>query len=98
MTHDSEEWGPWTEHDGKGVPADIRVGDICEIECENNDTGNLERGSAVVTPIHLSPHNWVWGESTHDTLRYRIRKPRALTQLREMIENLLAPKRERADT
>jgi hypothetical protein len=85
---EQDEWGPWIQHDGSGVPTDIRLGDFVEVESEDNETGQLVRDSAIVTAAHLSPHNWIWGESTHDTLRYRIRKPRALQQLRDMIEHL----------
>ncbi len=83
-----DEWGPWIEHDGKGTPSEIKIGDYVEVESEDNETGELVRAAAVVEWLHLEPHSWTWGASTHDTLRYRIRKPRALLDLIRMVEEL----------
>lgn len=93
---DSEEWGPWIEHDGRGCPcvgltvmAELKNGIIegpfiaGKDAIESLGSPNVI-GSAWVHKKH--PHynnNWI--------IRYRIRKPRALRQLIEMVENLPAP-------
>ena len=85
----SEEWGPWIEHDGARIPTEFRVGDVVQLLSENNETGNLDLSPPkVVLPEDFVRYNWFWGESSHDVLRYRVRKPRALLDLIEMVENL----------
>ena len=89
---DQEEWGSWYNHTGDCIPSNLRFGDVVQVHSECNETGKLEYGVAVMDEAAFAPHNWFWGQSTHDTLRYRIRKPRALRELQAMIENLPAPK------
>ena len=88
----SEEWGPWIEHDGAHVPTEFGVGDIVQLVSENNKTGQLEVSAPrKVEPRDFVRYNWFWGESSHDTLRYRIRKPRGLAILQSLIVDLPAP-------
>lgn len=93
MTDDTE-WGPWIEHDGKGCQ--VPVGIICETQHQD--------GSSDIGPS--CGHNnsgWSWyvvvtlGRPQWKVIRYRVRKPRALKQLRDMVENLPAPVRETED-
>lgn len=83
---EQEQWGPWIEHDGRGgkhlagewlhiIGADGRQGE-----------GMLRFGCG---PASL----WHWDTLTMKNyhkrvIRYRIRKPRGLTILQELIENL----------
>ena len=73
------EWGPWIEHNQTlDRPRGVNVGDFVHI-------------------VHI-----FWGHSVgyvteqsqwRQVIRYRIRKPRALIELRQMVENLPAPER-----
>jgi hypothetical protein len=85
----SYEWGPWIEHDGAHIPTEFVVGDVVQLLAENNQTGTLnESVPRQVQPEDFARYNWFWGESTHDVLRYRIRKPRGLTILEGLLETL----------
>lgn len=94
----NEEWGPWVEHDGKGCPC---RGAFVESETRN---GNIQRhiaeGSAIwpwgepapkSTGIKGSAWEWLDAHFPSDVIRYRIRKPRALIELRDMIADLPTP-------
>lgn len=90
----SEEWGPWIEHNGARIPTEFGVGDVVQLESENNATGALELSAPrKVQPEDFVWYNWFWGESSHDVLRYRVKKPRGLT----ILESLLADLPERVD-
>ena len=85
----SEEWGPWIEHDGSGVP--VPRGTVCEIECRDRKCGLIW----VEQPKLESEGGdcFLWGsvpeEYRHlEIIRYRIRKPRGLTILEGLLENL----------
>jgi len=92
----SDEWGPWIEHDGAHIPTEFAVGDVVQVISENNETGSLDLSPPkVVLPGDFARHNWFWGESTHDTLRYRIRKPRGMVVLEALLQEL--PVKEGAD-
>src|SRR6056297_2909160 len=102
MTDEREEWGPWIEHDGKGCPC---VGMVVWDERKNA----IKKWVGSTSPISMPAPNqaiyiaggggsWTWQRGYNRIIRYRIRKPRALTQLRDMVENLPAPEREREDT
>jgi hypothetical protein len=87
-----DEWGPWIEHGGNRIPTEFAVGDVVQLISENNETGDLETSlPKVVEARDFVRYNWFWGESTHDTLRYRIRKPRALLDMIALVETLQAP-------
>ena len=93
----TEEWGPWIEHDGKGCPC---VGQYVEREKRN---GQITAGIADMQTFSAdgqllpfdpkAPNRWRWDEVSGplQIIRYRIRKPRALLQLIELVENLPAP-------
>lgn len=79
----SEEWGPWIEHDGKGCPCVGHCG-----QSEFNDPSHTVIGPTVFTG---HPEAWDWGYESGDwykVTRYRIRKPRGLTILEGLLENL----------
>lgn len=83
---DEGEWGPWIDHDGKGCPcrgdwvqAQDRSGDIMEARAtgEYGEAGSAWDWASI-------PHIW-WDAAI---IRYRIRKPRGLTILESLLENL----------
>lgn len=85
----SDEWGPWIEHNGARIPDEFCVGDVVQVVSECNETGSLDLSPPrVVQPEDFVRYNWFWGESSHDTLRYRIRKPRGLTILESLLADL----------
>lgn len=87
----SEEWGPWIEHDGKGCPcfgAWVR----CEWEgppgrfmVDEGRAGSMGGGGWDWSNFQKRHHT---GRRIAVVRRYRIRKPRGLTILEELIEQL----------
>jgi hypothetical protein len=93
----SEEWGPWIEHDGLGFPERL----ICvtveveAVDCFGEDQGQI---GMAKNPRAEALCAWDWSyyrkfNSTGDynfskVIRYRIRKPRGLTILEGILENL----------
>lgn len=78
----SEEWGPWIEHDGKGCPC---VGMYAE--------RIHDRGDVVIGVVLRGGRSWEWAPGFTRVIRYRIRKPRGLTILENLIADLPAPTR-----
>lgn len=96
----SDEWGPWIEHDGQGCPC---PGEYCQMVFEG-PVGVFEKGEGVAS---TGGYSWDWslfnwqvpgGGIVARILRYRIRKPRALRQLREIAASVPAPARQREHT
>ena len=92
-------WGPWVDHDGMGCPCE---GQYVQVECADGELTEGVAGSKCRSEgvnVHrgfLSA--WYWPNGTAEgkrIVRYRIRKPRGLAILQELIENLPAPVRER---
>lgn len=91
----SEEWGPWIEHDGKGCPC---VGQYVHIVFErelSGRTGGGGRGSIAgprewigITNPPDGRGSWDWRTVYNRVIHYRIRKPRGLTILEGLLENL----------
>lgn len=100
---DREEWGPWVEHDGmtrpvpKGTYVSVYLRSGAVVEAITGRNGVMPDGTLVRGYVGDA---WLWGSipgmEAAEVVRYRVRKPRALQQLREMIENLPAPEREDA--
>lgn len=92
---DREEWGEW--QDGAVGP---RVGRYIQVECSNARKPQLKiRHEGIVSKhygdeFEMRPQmpTGYWNLD-----RWRERKPRALQQLREMIETLPAPSRQKED-
>lgn len=88
----TDEWGPWIEHDGSGCPC---VGYYIQIELDRDAKRHPDRFIAInsrtfegLLSIDLSlgaEWSWDWGARV---MRYRIRRPKALLQLIEMVETL----------
>ncbi len=87
----SDEWGPWIEHDGRGCP--VQLGQHVEVEGHHVAWGNIMRRDGVVTPHELGHYCWIQRHPKHGpcVIRYRIRRPRALQKLVELVETLPAP-------
>lgn len=80
----SEEWGPWIEHDGKGCPC---VGQVVHLVLEDRFGCQAE---FTGTPRSRTLRSWDWSyfPTFRRVIRYRIRKPRGLTILEGLLENL----------
>ena len=96
----SDEWGPWVEHDGKGCP--VGAGIRLRVRWQDLETTFYEEGWSH----DLLDEAWDWscfghvnrnGQVIGRILAYSIRKPRALQQLIDLVENLPAPEPERVD-
>jgi hypothetical protein len=79
----AEEWGPWIEHDGKHLPPQ---GARCQATFCDGDT----LIGTIVQDDYTQRQSFLWGddESISHVVRYRVRKPRALLNLIDMVENL----------
>lgn len=91
----TDEWGPWIEHDGRGCP--VR-GMMVEIIRRNGSGFGPYRAYtlSVGNPTEGDPQedNWVHLPKPRDIIRYRVRRPKALQQLIQMVENLPAPSKQ----
>lgn len=78
-----ETWGPWIEHDGKGCP----VGDGVAVNATDC------RGRETISCFRYGGESWDWSNWPEYTriIRFRIRKPRGLTILENLIADLPAP-------
>lgn len=94
----SEEWGPWIEHDGKGQPVPTGTVGEAELRCGRVAPFCAGLGSTRAGP-YSPPKNyhgtsaWHWGGKPRvyvgdEVIRYRIRKPRGLTILEGLLENM----------
>lgn len=89
---DEAEWGPWIEHDGKGCPC---VGAFVHVVHEGF-AGWFMQGQLIAGS--QGGFSWDWrywlkvppGHNSMATrvIRYRIRKPRGMTILESLLENL----------
>jgi hypothetical protein len=86
-----EEWGPWIEHDGKGCPC---VGKIVHAVRRDRKEVFCVAGARCLAAGEdpSGPESaWVWsndGRERSEFVRYRIRRPKALRELIDMVENL----------
>lgn len=82
-------WGPWIEHDGAGCPPSI-IGKWIDMEAQHGPigprAGQVERREGPADPTTVE-WDWrffgmVWGKTIiARIIRYRVRKPSALTLL-----------------
>jgi len=103
---DDAQWGPWIDHDGKGLPVPICT--LGEAMLRSNRVFSFYAGCGFISGgrhfLADSKHGsaWVWGSAPplyrcYEVVRYRIRKRCSLRDLIELVENLPAPERERSD-
>jgi hypothetical protein len=90
----SDEWGPWIEHSGRGYP--VPPGTTVEaIERSGR------REIVTVRWAFRSYNAWDWKTcpdcADQHVIRYRIRKPRGLTILQNLLAELPAPTRGRVE-
>lgn len=86
----TEEWGPWIEHDGMGCP----VPNGTYVAAKFFSSGEVLEG-----PVEQGPYNndgcwdWQWAmpRNWDCIVFYRIRKPRALIQLQDLIADIDVP-------
>lgn len=85
---ENKEWGPWIEHDGKGCPLALGVHFAIVFRL----SGYMEGWVNEVVQRHPG---WIASEYPADpVIRYRIRRPKALIEMIDMVEILPALKRE----
>lgn len=109
MSEDSEEWTDWIEHDGMGCPCVGKWVErvFSDGETDQGIAGSECLCSGVDPIGKQSAWFWyfgdpfVWYDGTFARpdpngfiIRYRIRKPRALRQLIEMVESLPEPSKQ----
>ena len=98
-----DEWGPWIEHDGNGCPPDL-IGKFVHVLFEWEDGRGDTELLAIITPLLASCPSWSareyagygyhshWDGVSHSSMgfvtRYRVRIPRALIELRRLVETL----------
>jgi len=81
MTEQQSEWSDWQLHDGKGCPCVGMFGHVV-----------YNTGHEFFCVIKGTPEIWnVDIPSKHRAVRFRIRRPRALLDLIQMIADLPAP-------
>ena len=89
-----EEWGPWIEHDGKGCPC---VGEYGQFTLGGGYSGPVglrdDLGRVMVTTntyegFATDGAAWHWVESKYPVIRYRIRKPKGLTILTDILREV----------
>lgn len=94
MTGQTEEWGDWINHDGKGCP--LPEGIVVEVIFEA-DPGMFSPPEVGVTGCPGISWDWKWWgqpDPWHENcvvariVKYRVRKPRALLKMIEDVENL----------
>ncbi|ATG47612.1 hypothetical protein CEW89_08505 [Celeribacter ethanolicus] len=91
----SEEWGPWIEHDGTPRP-ELLGCYMAVVSLSGREEEGIQNACDAPPPgmccafVWASLPDWRVGDAI---VRYRIRKPRALLDLIEMVEALPAPSR-----
>ena len=86
-----EEWGPWIEHDGKGCPC---VGQVVQVATVVNLLGEEKTHPAMTA---MGGPSWHWAKTClppnvwQHIIRYRIRRPKGMAILENLIADLPAP-------
>lgn len=98
MNERDEEWGPWIEHDGKGFP--VPVGTVVKVQ---GSVGNvaiqvINIANSDLQAGYLTEWHWAFWPSfmflLHEhIIRYRIRKPRGMAILEDLLEQIDAPEK-----
>ena len=105
MTAQHDEWGPWQLHDGKGCPCVGTVIMAVWMHPDGGELFVANDGDIVWLVPPLAGSNpqrssWWWSfvdgrpvgtDGFNPIIRYRIRKPRALLDLIQMVADLPAP-------
>jgi hypothetical protein len=97
-----DEWGPWIEHDGMGCPKAFLLGKIVELALADPEENMAHYANIVllfgdsysddfVKDVEGGGGSWVLPVTEQDRLyvyRYRVRKPKGLSVLEEILERL----------
>ncbi len=95
MTDDNE-WGPWVEHDGIGFPPSLYGAGLEIIAISATRTLQRQQGRAITKP-HDCLLAWDWsfyrkrspfGYRYSMVIRYRVRKPKGLAILHEILREV----------
>lgn len=101
-----EEWGEWQDHSGWGCP--LPNGTVAEAEAEWRGTTYRQIGvvgdgcKGAVTSTTYTPWAWrylperLWRMNAC-IVRYRVKKPKSLTILEEIIADIPAPTNPKVD-
>ena len=95
-----DEWGPWVDHDGMGCPcwgAWVESVDAAGT-VEQHIAGRIfvdEMGNLVKKPPYVDGSAWTWRSMPTvvfhlRVIRYRIRKPRGMAVLEQLIADIPA--------
>lgn len=100
----SDDWGPWHEHDGNGVPAWLKQGMVVQLELADPrrnmeicgrvqlTLGTLGRVSDFMFSVpEAEGDSWTLPITAPDLLyvaRFRVLRPRALIELRRAVAEL----------
>lgn len=93
----AEEWGPWIEHDGSGVPPDVPGKYLQIVSRSLRGEESVSEGYMPLTYPPAAELCWRGGgyfslvDYAMPIIAYRIRKPRALQQLIDLVETLPEP-------
>jgi hypothetical protein len=82
----ADEWGSWIVHDGAHLPPDGVL-----VQAEFDDADILTSYVVHADETHLDAFLWRGGPDVAHVIRYRIRKPRGLTMLKALLEDLPDP-------
>lgn len=96
---EGDEWGPWIEHDGKGCPVPVGTIGQATLRCARIAPFCAGMGSTRGGPYKPATFKgssaWEWGGKPQkyvgeEVISYRIRKPRGLVILDQIIADLPA--------
>lgn len=89
-----DEWSEWVEHDGSGCPC---IGEYVQLEYDVEVDATMWRGPSdaiihgkrVEVIVRRGPLNsWNWRIGWARVIRYRIRKPKGLTILTNILREV----------
>lgn len=87
-----DEWGPWIEHDGKAsLPPD---GTFIHVVFEDGDEWMVFSGESGYSPTKFgdetdeTDHSWFWVEGYCRIIRYRIRRPKSMQILTNILREV----------
>lgn len=88
-----EQWGPWIDHDGSARPLMVGTYIQIELEHETSESHAIKRGWKFINRKTLegilsSRYNLSWGKDINRCLRYRIRKPKGLSILQDILREV----------
>lgn len=85
------EWGPWQEHDGKGCPcAGQWVHVVSDEGTEIEGIAGLRDGACTRAGLPWDA-SWCWHPAAQKIIRYRIRHPKGMAILEQLLADIPAP-------